>query len=154
MDVTIEILTFKEGLLSRVAHDLKLSVVGGVVIEDDGSARIDPRSIRVVHAMNKGAPDLGALSDGDKRKIEKSMRADVLHVGRYPEIRFVPTSADQNRLAGHLHLHGARRAIELVFQDGEARVRLHQPDFGIKPFSAMMGALKVKPGVEVRVTRT
>ena len=29
-------------------------------------------------------------------------------------------------------------------------VRLHQPDFGIKPYSALLGTLKIKPEVTVR----
>jgi hypothetical protein len=32
-----------------------------------------------------------------------------------------------------------------------AQISIHQPDYGIKPFSAMLGALKVKPKVRVRV---
>jgi len=31
-----------------------------------------------------------------------------------------------------------------------AEVPIHQPDFGIKPYSAMLGALKVKPDLVVR----
>jgi hypothetical protein len=33
-----------------------------------------------------------------------------------------------------------------------AEIKLHQPDFGIKPFTAALGALKVKPDVVVRVS--
>lgn len=151
MDVTIEVRTFKEGLLSRVAHDLKLEV-GSVEVGDDWSARIDPASLRVVCAMKKGTPDLRALSDRDKRSIEGSLRDDVLHVARHPEIRFRPTSVERDRVQGELLLHGVRRPLELQFRSGQAVVRLHQPDFGIRPFSAMMGTLKVQPTVEVVVT--
>jgi hypothetical protein len=31
-------------------------------------------------------------------------------------------------------------------------VALHQPDFGIRPYRAMLGALKVKAGVVVRAS--
>jgi hypothetical protein len=31
-------------------------------------------------------------------------------------------------------------------------LKLHQPDFGIKPFSAALGALRVKPDVMIRVS--
>jgi hypothetical protein len=151
MDVTIEVLTFKEGALSRVAHDLKLSV-GSVQASADGSYAIDASSLRVVCAMKRGAPDPGALSEGDKRRIEKSIRDDVLHSSRYPEVRFVP-SIEGDRVTGELHLHGVQRSIHSEFVNGVASFRLHQPDFGIKPFSALMGALKVKAHVEVRVSR-
>jgi hypothetical protein len=33
-----------------------------------------------------------------------------------------------------------------------AEVKIHQPDFGIKPYTAALGALKVKPDVLVRVS--
>jgi hypothetical protein len=33
-----------------------------------------------------------------------------------------------------------------------AELKLHQPDFGIKPYTAAFGALKVKPDVLVRVS--
>ena len=33
-----------------------------------------------------------------------------------------------------------------------AEVLLHQPDFGVKPYSAMLGTLKIKPDVRVRVS--
>jgi hypothetical protein len=33
-----------------------------------------------------------------------------------------------------------------------ARVRLHQPDLGIKPYSAMLGTLKIQPGVAVEIS--
>jgi hypothetical protein len=155
MKVTVEVLTYKEGLMSRVAHDLKL-VADSVVVDDDFSARIDASSLRVVCVMKKGREAPGTLSAKDLRSIQDSLRSDVLHTRRHPEIRFSAGSVEGDpaaprRVSGTLHLHGAERPIRLDFKGGEARVRLHQPDFGIKPFSAMMGMLKVKPGVEVVV---
>jgi hypothetical protein len=32
-----------------------------------------------------------------------------------------------------------------------AELRIHQPAFGIKPYSAMLGTLKIKPDVVVRI---
>ena len=144
----VEVLTFKEGLLSRVPHDLKLSCE---VTVDGWSAQVDPRSLRVVCAMKKGREDHGTLSESDKRKIQKSLREDVLHVARFPTIRFTPTQVSEDRVEGVLDLHGVQKPVVLAFRGGVARVRLHQPDFGIRPYSAMMGALKVKAGVEVLV---
>jgi hypothetical protein len=73
--------TQKEGLLSRVAHDLKIRVTSFSLAWDGASleTRFDPRSLRVVEAMANGRENPGALSDGDKKKIEKSIVADVLH---------------------------------------------------------------------------
>jgi hypothetical protein len=32
-----------------------------------------------------------------------------------------------------------------------ASARVHQPDFGIRPYTAFLGTLKVKPDVEIQI---
>ncbi|MBW1758625.1 MAG: YceI family protein, partial [Deltaproteobacteria bacterium] len=57
---------------------------------------------------------------------------------------------------GTLQLYGKSRSIQTSVRATGGRwvaeLKLHQPDFGIKPFSAALGALKVKPDVLVRVS--
>ncbi len=53
MNARITVFTFKQGLLSRVAHDLKIAV-DDVELDEQLNATIDPRSLRVVCAMKKG----------------------------------------------------------------------------------------------------
>jgi polyisoprenoid-binding protein YceI len=160
-DADCRIFTFKEGLLSAVAHDLELVVRTFEVEVSDGGARVtatfDPRSIAVVDAMVDGRRAPGALSDRDKDKIASNIASDVIPVKRHPRIRFesteVRSDAEGWAIRGRLELAGQTR--ELVFRakrsDGHAlaEVLLHQPDFGIKPYSAMFGALKLKPDVRV-----
>jgi len=59
------------------------------------------------------------------------------------------------RVEGTLWLHGVERALSLTAKaEGAlwtAEVELFQPDFNIKPFSALLGTMKVKPAVRVRV---
>jgi hypothetical protein len=61
---------------------------------------------------------------------------------------------DGFRISGELTLHGNTRPITFVARrEGTrmmAEVRLHQPEFGVKPYTALLGALKVKPDVIVR----
>ncbi len=159
------VLTFKEGLLSAVAHDLELRVTRfeiDVEEKDDGGLAVracfQAASLKVVGARQDGALREGALSDADKGKIEQSLTEDVLRVRAHPEILFTSTEVapegDGYRLTGALSLHGRTRVIALSARpSGDhlvAEVRLHQLDFGIKPFSAMLGALKIKPDVIVR----
>jgi polyisoprenoid-binding protein YceI len=156
------VFTYKEGLLSAVAHDLQIRVGRFDVDVDDAArsvkARFDARSLEVVTAMKDGAPNPDALGDGDKRKIEQNIADDVLAVGKHPEIRFTSTSVtpegDGFRVEGDLALHGRTRPLTLHARpDGDrlaAEVSLHQPDFGIKPYTAMLGTLKVKADVTVR----
>jgi len=157
------VFTFKEGLLSRLAHDLKLQVER-FSIEVDGDRRVvatfDPSSIVVKSAMSSGREDPSALSEGDKKKIYDSMIKDVLHVKKHPEIRFQSTEitarGEGYLLVGRLGLHGESRSIRAEVKPQSDRwvteVVLHQPDFGIKPYTAALGALKVKPNVRVRVS--
>ncbi|APR84250.1 Hypothetical protein A7982_09599 [Minicystis rosea] len=156
------VLTFKEGLLSAVAHDLQIRVARfDIDIDDDRAglrARFDAGSLEVVGAVVDGVVHEGTLSAADKRKIEHNIADDVLHVGKHPEIRFssndLAPEGDGYRIRGDLALHGHTRAIAFVARrEGDrfiAEVGLHQPDFGIKPYSAMLGTLKIKPDLLVR----
>ncbi|RYZ06033.1 MAG: YceI family protein [Myxococcales bacterium] len=156
------VLTFKEGLLSPVAHDLRL-VVGRfrIDVEDAGiTARFDTSSLRVDAPMKDGSPLPGALSAADKDKIAAQIRDEVLHASRYPEARFTSSSvvlrADGGHdLTGSLTLHGVTRVIHaqtrLLHGRQGLELALHQPDFGIAPFKAMLGTLKVQPDVKVLV---
>lgn len=158
------VLTYKEGLLSAVAHDLQIRVGRFSVDIDEArpavEARFDAASLEVVSAMQNGVPREGALSEGDKRKIEQNIVDDVLHSKRFPEITFTSSSVveadDEVRVEGALTLHGQRRTITVRARtEGDRRVAegsLRQPDFGIKPYSAMLGTLKIKPEVTVRIS--
>ncbi|MBK7539077.1 MAG: YceI family protein [Myxococcales bacterium] len=167
------IFTFKEGMLSAVAHDLELDVTRFTIqIEGqiDGqakgqakvSARFETGSLRVLHAMRDGQAT-SQLSAGDRAKIEKTMADEVLEVRRYPDVRFdaTATAAGEGEgegfaLAGELVVHGKARPLTVRARPQAGRlvaeVSLHQPDFGIKPYSAMLGALKVRPDVKVRIS--
>jgi polyisoprenoid-binding protein YceI len=158
------VLTYKEGLLSAVAHDLKLEVtrLSLDVGEAAGSVRatFDAASLRVVCAVKDGVDAPRTLRDKDKRDIVESIEKDVLGAKRHPQVRFVSSRVERDgegyRVAGRLELKGASRELSFpirsVGADWVCEVRLHQPDYGIKPFSAMLGAMKVKPDVDVRVT--
>lgn len=153
--------TYKEGFLSKVAHDLKLRVrTFELDLGDDAvQARFDARSIECVCAMIRGEESPRALSERDKRQVVQNMARDVLHTARFQDIRFASTKVaregDHWRIRGRLTLHGIERMIDVKAQpEGEhvvARVRLHQPDFRIVPYTAMLGTLKIKPEVDVVV---
>lgn len=163
-DAEVLIFTYKDGLLSKVAHDLKIEVTRfSVEVDAAGSIRaeLDPTSLVVVSAMHDGVETPKALSDADKQKIAVQIREDVLETDRHRAITFSSTSVTQRpdgglSLAGELTLHGATRplAVETRLEGSRqvAEVALHQPDFGIAPYKAMMGTLKLKPGVRVRVS--
>lgn len=158
------VFTFKEGLLSAVAHDLEIDVTRlRIEWPDDRStvrATFDTRSLRVLHPMVSGRPAPHALSDRDRRKIEETIVSDVLHATRHPEIVVdgALTWAEPGsraRLEGTLTITGRSRPIglEVTLEAGEwrATATIHQPDFGITPYSAMLGTLKIRPDVRIEV---
>ncbi len=157
--------TRAEGLLSAFAHDLKIRVETFSLAVDDVTgavfAELDAASLRVVCAMrgDEEAPEL--LGANDLETIAATIR-DVLEVARHPTIRFhssTPPEPDAShaglRIAGRLELHGTVRdvAIHASRQGGRyvGETTLHKPDFGIRPYSAMLGGLRVAPDVRVRV---
>jgi polyisoprenoid-binding protein YceI len=157
------VFTFKEGLLSKVAHDLKIRVTSFSVDVTPGSVRaeFDLRSLRVVEAMKDGKENPGALSDADKAKIAEQISNEVLHAAQHPTAAFssrtIASRADGGySIAGELSLHGVTQTIqaETHAEGGRqvASVELHQPTYGITPFKAMMGTLKVKADVIVRLS--
>lgn len=158
----VRVLTFKDGFLSGVAHDLELAL-DRFRIEWDlrhVSATFDTRSLRVLHAVVSGRPARDTLSARDRRKIEQTIAADVLLTTRHPEARFESDSVEvegdgfvvrgtftlaggRQEVSAHVRREGARYTSELV---------LDQRGFGITPYSAMLGTLKLKPEVRVHIS--
>ncbi len=160
------VFTFKEGVLSAVAHDLKLRV-GRFFLDVEGQgeaqtieARFEVGSIEVVCAMRGEEEQPSTLGESDRRKIEQLLRGEVLGGDKHPEVRFRSTAVRREgegfRIEGELSVRGATRAIVAqsrpVAGRQQAEITLNQPDFGIKPYSAMLGALRIRPEVRVRVS--
>jgi polyisoprenoid-binding protein YceI len=87
------------------------------------------------------------------------IRDDVLHSTRYPQATFTSTSVARRAdggydVAGVLMFHGQSRSIRAetkLIDDRQAlELSLHQPDYGITPFKAMLGTLKIRADVIVR----
>jgi polyisoprenoid-binding protein YceI len=163
-DAACHVRTCREGLLSSFGHDLELAVTSFDIRVDEVQravdASFDPTSLRVVRALRDGVDLTDRLSDGDRRTIEDNIRRDVLEADRHPEIRFRSTRVVDVEggfdVTGRLLLHGTERDVILPLRRVDdrytAEVRLHQPDFGIRPYTALLGALKVKPEIAVRLS--
>ncbi|MCB9659648.1 MAG: YceI family protein [Sandaracinaceae bacterium] len=155
--------SFKDGLLAKVAHDLKMRVDDfSIDVADDLSsvkATFQANRISVLTAMKDGRDDYGTLSDGDKKKILANISDDVLNSRRHPTITFESSSVREQgstrTVSGNLTLNGQTRSVSATIREEGANwvtdVTLQQPDFGIKPYKALGGALKVKPEVRVSV---
>ena len=155
----VRILTFKEGVLSRVAHDLELEVERFEVTDDGGklAATFFVDSIHVVGAIRDGAIDEGALSAKDKREIESNLRKDVLHAARHPEVRFagaLDESGDTLSIDGELEMAGQKRPQRVTARNVDGTVRgevtLTPSSWGIRPFKALLGAIRLQDRVVLR----
>lgn len=150
----ILVFTFKEGLLSAVAHDLKLKATRFTLEVEGDQARLELEagSLRVICAMKDGAENPSAIPPGKYAEIEKNLATDVLQVKKFPTIRFVTTRVTDTEVVGHLTLHGETHELRGRRSGTSAEFRFEQRQFGLKPFSAMLGALKVKDEVTVKVS--
>lgn len=154
--------TFKAGALAAMGHDLELQATStSFVVDPELRAEVDAASLRVLHAVRAGAPDPRALSTKDRSTIEQNAR-DVLEASRYPTVSFVARTVtahgtDAVDIEGELELHGVRRPISFrAARDGAggpwtADIELDQRNFGIKPYSAFLGALRLQPRLVVHV---
>jgi polyisoprenoid-binding protein YceI len=163
-DGKLRVKTGRQGLASKVGHDLTLEAANWkatVTVDADAGqsevqATIEPRSLEVVAATGGAKP----VSDKDKKDIMKNI-AGLLGNN---SITFQSTSVQVKTdttvtVAGNLSIGGQSRqtTLDLTIQpDGggaqlKGRVPIVQSNFGIKPFTAMMGALKVKDEVEVEL---
>jgi hypothetical protein len=156
------IFAYKDGLLSPFAHDVCIDV-GLFSIELEGESMIDASfdadSLRAYCAMvgEEERPDL--LSDADRKQIDRSIREEVLHSETYRLISFRSESVERQDstylVKGVIRLHGREKEITFIVKlKGESRIaeaRLHLPDYGIKPFSTLFGAVRIKPDILIRV---
>jgi polyisoprenoid-binding protein YceI len=155
---------YREGALTAMGHDLKLHVTHFTIeiTTEPPAIQAECRtdSLRVMGTIRDNRVNENEPSLQDKREIEENIRADVLATGKYPTISFRSTSVEKAgnayRITGWLELHGIKRKIVFTVEQRSSRavakVPLHQPDFGIKPFRAFMGMLRVKPDVLVEVS--
>lgn len=154
----------RSGVLSAVGHDLEIAVTRyRLDIEWSPSPRVEAEfaadSLRVTSAVDGRVPRPGALSARDRATIDRHIADDVLAAARHPAIVFRSTAVEPRgsgfQVRGRLGLHGVERdvafAVERTGDRWSAEVALNQPDFGIKPFRAFAGALKIEAQVQVRV---
>ena len=150
----IFVYTYKEGLLSSVAHDLELQLKDFSVQFNGGdvTATFVMNSLTVVGAMQDGQPRPSALTAKDKAKIEGTMRRQVLSIHKFGRSELNGRVTD-GILEGTLTLVGKNAPVrgEVSSHNGVAKgfVELRPTDWGIKPYTALFGALRLQDRVRV-----
>jgi polyisoprenoid-binding protein YceI len=143
-----------------------------VIVMDDWSATVTmsrgrPRavSLSVVAAslrIESGSGGIKPITDRDRADI-RSNALGALHADEHPEVTF---EADDLRLTGDtlavegtLTVAGTARAISALadVERADGRVRVHctvpvrQSDFGVTPYSTMLGQLRVADEVRINL---
>ena len=154
--------TARTGLGAKAGHDLTIEVTswrGNVVVDTANpagssvSAEIDVDSLEV----REGTGGVKPLTDSDRADIRNTLRK-ILNSGRYPAITFgssrVSGTAESFRIDGDLTIAGVTQPVTIEGRLAGDRARgsavVIQSRWGIRPYSAFLGALKLRDEVEVQ----
>ena len=160
MEATIHVYTFKEGLLSKLAHDLRLSVgrfeIGARGTEVQGRFEVD--SLRVDGAVKEGRLDRGELDESARQKIRDNMLKDVLRARDYGEVRFSGQTSSREppyTVQGELTMCGVTKPLSLLLLLRNDRlvgdVEIAPSQWGIRPYRALGGTLRVQDRVRIAI---
>lgn len=138
-NTTLRVRTERAGAAARAGHDLLLEVTRWEATVADGRLRltVDPDSLRVLEGKGGMIP----LGDDDKANIEQSIREEVLQ-GK-------PISYADGRLT----LNGQTHPLEATVTEDGGEAVITQTRWGMKPYSALFGTLKVADDVKVEARR-
>ena len=154
--------TYRTGLAAQAGHDLTIEVTrwsGELDGDDRAPARLEAHIDMGSLQIRAGTGGVMPLTDRDRREIAATARKQ-LEADRHPEATFVAEqfepdgSSGGGVISGTLTLHGQTHPFRLqVSRNGEGRYRatgtIVQSQFGIKPYSGMFGALKLRDAVDV-----
>jgi polyisoprenoid-binding protein YceI len=156
-NASLHVETGRSGAAAKAGHDLIIDVTSWeatLEVGDDSSLELsaDPTSLHV----REGKGGLQALGDDDKADIRKTIDKDVL---KKKDVKFTSSSVesadDGLKVSGDLEMGGKSKPVTFDLSEsggtltGSADVK--QSDWGIKPYSALFGALKVNDEVKVVV---
>jgi polyisoprenoid-binding protein YceI len=156
--------TFRDGLAAQAGHDLTIEATrwsGELGVNDELSpAGLEVRVDLGALVVREGTGGVKPLTDRDRREIAVTMRK-VLGAGQHPEAvfaadKFRPDADGGGEISGTLTLRGQARPLRLqVKQTGTGRyhaeTQVVQSNYGIKPYTAFLGALRVRDAVDVAV---
>lgn len=153
--------TYKDGVAKAIGHDLTLEVTdwqAEVVVDDDpANASVSASASSKAFTVLEGHGGAKALRDKDRVDIIKNIDNKILKTDEHKDFVFkstgVKAAGDHFDVAGDLTIMGktspATMVIDVNGNNAKGTISLKQTDYGIKPFSAMMGALKIKDNVDI-----
>ena len=167
-DGSLQVRTGVDGVAARMGHRLTIVIrTWQAAVEWRGDApsavsvTVDVASLAVDHGEG-GVTPLTA----PERAVARSNALKSLSANRFPQLTYVADDVIATdagyRLAGTLDIAGGRRdhTVDVAVAERGDRwelsceVPLRQSDFGIKPYSLMMGSLRVADTVTVLFAAT
>jgi polyisoprenoid-binding protein YceI len=156
--------TFRDGLAAQAGHDLTIEATrwsGELVVNDDLSpASLEVRIDLGALVVREGTGGVKPLTDRDRREMAVTARK-VLGTDQHPEAVFAadsfrPAADGGGEISGTFTLRGQSRPLRLqVKQTGtdryHAETQVVQSDYGIKPYTAFLGALRVRDAVDAAI---
>ncbi len=159
---TLRLRTGRSGLGRKAGHDLTLEVThwsGEAVIEPGVpsacwvTAEMDTTSFEVV----EGGGGVVPLTAADRIEILKTIRQKILHTSAHPVIRFrsadVAGSPEAFTVEGELTIMNVTRPVTVRGRIAGGRLTggasVVQSRWGIKPYSALFGQLRLADEVKI-----
>jgi polyisoprenoid-binding protein YceI len=162
-NATLQVKTGRHGAAAVAGHNLVIEVTSWEatldVGEDPGRISLELKADAGSLRVREGTGGAQALGDEDRVGIEQTIDDEVLKGGAI-EFRSTEVEASDGggrlSVGGELEMAGASHPVEFELSAGsDGRITgaatLKQSDWGIKPYSALFGALKVLDEVEVVV---
>lgn len=164
----LHILTGVAGPAAKTGHKLTIAMQSWqATVNWDGAAPTHAELTVSVDSLEvlKGEGGVTPLA-GPEKGIARSNALKSLDAKKFPQIRFVSDdiakTAEGYRMTGTVEIHGKSRpqVVDLTVADrGDSwalstQVPVTQSDFGVKPYSLMLGALKVADEVTVDFAAT
>lgn len=165
-DGELQILTDVGGPAAKMGHRLTIAMASWQATVGWRSGKpvsaelvVDVDSLQVL----KGEGGVTPLS-GPEKVVVRSNALKSLDVKKHPKIRFhadgVAKTKGGYRMTGEVEIHGTAHAqvVDLEVRDDggvwvmSAQVPVVQSAFGVKPYSLLMGTMKVADEVTVRFT--
>jgi polyisoprenoid-binding protein YceI len=159
-NASLQVETSRRGVAAKAGHDLVIEVTSWEATLEAGNGpdevalrlRAEADSLEV----REGTGGVQALGDADKAEIKRTIDEEVLRGGAI-EFRSNEVAALDGgrrlRVDGELTMNGVTHPLGLELDVGRGevtgRATVRQSDWGVKPYSGLFGALKVKDEVEV-----
>jgi polyisoprenoid-binding protein YceI len=160
---TIHVFTFKDGVLSAVAHDLRMRLDQFAISLDGDNVRgeFDLKSLFCDGPVRDGVVHPEDYDAGKRADVEKAMHGDVLHTAKHPTARFTGKATPKGSgfsVNGVLQLAGQEAPLSFDVEEAngtyKTRFDIVPSKWKIEPYKALLGAIRLKDVIRIEASLT